>query len=256
MTGAVVLAAGPGTRLGALGARMPKTMIPVAGRPFLEHLAGRLLGAGLRPVVVAVNHHADTIVRYFTGHPLSDGLRFVHTERRGTGADMAQCLPSLDAPDFIVWNGDTIADINLTRFCADADSVDGRAVIALTRRPDVPNLGAWFVRDDGTVCATLEARLRPPPPTGYAWRGSSTGIVHLNTDALQRRFGASLPPSLYADVLPALAEDRRLSAFDNGYRYFLDFGTPADLARMDHAAVTGWTNRHGLPHLGRATSGP
>ncbi|WP_370651781.1 NTP transferase domain-containing protein [Frankia sp. Cj3] len=43
MTGAIVLAAGPGTRLGDLGARMPKTMLPVAGRPYLEHLVCRLL---------------------------------------------------------------------------------------------------------------------------------------------------------------------------------------------------------------------
>jgi mannose-1-phosphate guanylyltransferase len=240
MTGAVVLAAGPGTRLGLLGARVAKTMIPVAGRPFLEHLAGRLLSAGLYPVVVAVNHHADTIVRHFADHPLSYGLQFVHTDQRGTGADLGQCLSALHTPDFVVWNGDTIADIDLTKFCARARAQKSRAVIALTRRTDVPNRGAWFVRDDGTISATLEARLRPPPPTDHTWRGSSTGIVHLNKEQLLNRFGPTLPAGLYSEILPALATDRLLYAFDNGHRYFIDFGTRAALVRLDHTTITGW----------------
>lgn len=240
MTGAVVLAAGPGTRLGPLGARMAKTMIPVSGRPFLEHLAGRLIGDGLHPVVVAVNHHGESIVRYFADHPLSYGLRFVYTDQRGTGADMTQCLPFLHTNDFIVWNGDTIVDINLADFRMHAENADGRAVIALTRRPDVPNCGAWFVRADGTVSETLEARPRPSFPSDYAWRGSSTGILHLSRDLIRRRFGTRTPTELYAEILPALVANRELAAADNGYRYILDFGTRAALARLNHDVVVGW----------------
>lgn len=245
MTGAVVLAAGPGTRLGMLGMRMAKTMIPVAGRPFLEHLTGRLLGAGLFPVVVAVNHHADSIVRHFTDHPLVTGIRFVYTDRAGTGADLIQCLPGLHSDDFIVWNGDTIADIDIGAFRNEADRA-GRATIALTRRPDAPNLGAWFVESDGTVVATKEARpVAPPPEHGdYSWRGSSTGILHLRAHQLTR-YRSGYVPDLYSGILPALIEQRELAAYDNGYRYLLDFGTRPALAHLDHTAVTGWHTNAG-----------
>lgn len=263
MTGAVVLAAGPGTRLGILGKRMAKTMLPVAGRPFLEHLAGRLLGAGLYPVVVAVNHHADTIVNHFTGHPLTAGLRFVHTDQRGTGADLIQCLDSLHTDDFIVWNGDTIADIDLPNFLGHADTQTSngasRAVIALSRRPNVPNQNAWFVGDDGTVLATMEAEPRPAVPDDYAWRGSSTGILHLTKPLLGRfrnddaRSGDASFSDLYSGVLPELAERRELMAYDDGYRYFVDFGTRFALARIDHHAVTGWKppSTCARPHIAR-----
>jgi mannose-1-phosphate guanylyltransferase len=184
MTAAVVLAAGPGTRLGDLGARMAKTMIPVAGRPYLEHLAGRLLGAGLRPVVVAVHHHADAIFDHFHGHPLSVDLRFVRTDQRGTGADLLQCLDAVPTATFVVWNGDTIVDLDLPDLPSYGERTAGSAVTVLTRRPDAPNQDAWYVDADGTVLATLEAVPTPPAPAKYTWRGSSTGVVLLTKSLL------------------------------------------------------------------------
>lgn len=255
-TGAIVLAAGPGTRLGVMGTRMAKTMIPVAGRPFLEHLTGRLLGAGLFPVVVAVNHHADTIIRYFTDHPLVTGMRFAHTDRAGTGADLMKCLPHLHSDTFIVWNGDTIASLDIDAFRDHAAHHTGRAVIALSRRPDVPNRDAWYVQSDGTITATMEARPAVAPPADYSWRGSSTGIVHLDADQLAR-FHSGYVPDLYSGILPDLITRREVVAFDNGYRYLLDFGTCATLARLDHTAVTGWnpTGRHPRAGTRQSTSG-
>ena len=238
MTAAVVLAAGPGTRLGDLGARMAKTMIPVAGRPYLEHLAGRLLGAGLRPVVVAVHHHADAIFDHFHGHPLSVDLRFVRTEQRGTGADLLQCLDAVPTATFVVWNGDTIVDLDLPDLLSCGERIAGGAVTVLTRRPDAPNHYAWYVDADGTVLATLEAVPTPPAPAEYSWRGSSTGVVLL-TKSLLFSYRSHQAPGLYTTMLPSLISRRRVKAYDNGSRYFLDFGTPRALAQIDHRQVAG-----------------
>lgn len=239
MTAAVVLAAGPGTRLGDLGARMPKAMIPIAGRPYLEHLAGRLLGAGLHPVVVAVHHHADTILDHFAGCDFSAALRFVHTDQRGTGADLMRCLDVLPDTPFIVWNGDTILDLDLPGLLAYAQQNAGSGVIVLTRRADAPNHNAWYVDADGTVLATLEAAPTPPPPAVYAWRGSSTGVLRL-TRSLLAAYRSGEAPDLYTAILPPLTARRQLTAYDNGNRYFLDFGTPQALARVDHDQVARW----------------
>ncbi len=239
MTAAVVLAAGPGSRLGALGAQIPKTMIPVAGRPYLEHLTGRLLNAGLFPVVVAVHHHADRILDHFASHPSSADLRFVHTDQRGTGADLMRCLDALPDAPFVLWNGDTILDIDLPGLLAYSQQNDGSAVIVLTHRPDAPNLDAWYVASDGTVLATLEAKPPPAPPPAYAWRGSSTGVLLL-TKALLAPHLSHDASDLYAEILPALIAGRQLTAYDNGTRYFLDFGTPPALARLDDDQVAGW----------------
>jgi NDP-sugar pyrophosphorylase family protein len=157
MTAAVVLASGPGTRLGTLGAMMPKTMLPVGCRPYLEHLAIQLLNAGLRPVVVAVHHLAG-------------------------------------------------------------------GVIVLTRRTGVPNEGAFFVAGDGRVLASLEAVPAPAIPSTFAWRGSSAGVLLLRKSLLSP-FHSPLQRSLEKSILPSLIATRQLRAFDNGERYFLDFGT-------------------------------
>jgi mannose-1-phosphate guanylyltransferase len=239
MTAAVVLAAGAGTRLGDLGARMPKTMIPVAGRPFLEHLTGRLLWAGLRPVVVAVHHHADAILGHFGGHASAADLRFVYTDQLGTGADLMRCLDAVPEAAFVVWNGDTVVDLDLADVLALGEQRPGRGVIVLTQRPDAPNHNAWYVDPDGTVLATLEAVPTPPPPTTFGWRGSSTGVLLLSKPLLAPYLWREAP-ELYAAILPALIAQRQLIAYDNGNRYFLDFGTPQDLARLDHDQVAHW----------------
>jgi len=238
MTAAVVLAAGPGTRLGDLGARMPKTMIPVAGRPFLEHLTGRLARAGLRPVVVAVHHHADAILHHFAGNTSAADLRFVYTDQRGTGADLMRCLDAVPEAAFVVWNGDTVLDLDLADVLAHGEQRPERGVIVLTRRPDAPNHNAWYVDADGTVLATLEAAA-PVPPTTFGWRGSSTGVLLLSKPLLAPYLSTEAP-ELYAAILPALTAARQMVAYDNGNRYFLDFGTPQDLARLDHDQVAHW----------------
>lgn len=240
MIGAIVLAAGPGSRLNELGARMPKAMIPVDGRPYLEHLVGRLLGARLCPVIVAVHHHADMILAHFNGHPYGQNLRFVHTKQRGTGADLLTCLDVLPTPTFIVWNGDTIVDLDLPALLRRGERATGSAVIVLTRRGGVPNEGAWYVDAGGTVLASREAIPAPATPPDYAWRGSSTGVLLLRRSLLATYRPADAP-DLYTTILPSLIARRRMRAFDNGTRYFLDFGTPQGLAQIDHTQVAGWT---------------
>jgi NDP-sugar pyrophosphorylase family protein len=119
------------------------------------------------------------------------------------------------------------------------DRVAGNAVIVLTRRPDTPNAGAWYVDSECTVLASLEAAPRPTEPAEFAWRGSSTGVVYL-TKPLLSEYRSGRTPDLYSSILPKLIGHRSLKAYDNGIRYFLDFGTPADLARIDHSQVSSW----------------
>jgi len=233
--GAVVLAGGPGTRLGELGAVTPKTMLPVAGRPYLEHLASRLLAAGVRPVVVGVHHLADMIVSHFADHDRWPDLVFVTTGQGGTGADLLDCLPHIPTDSFIVWNGDTVVSVDLTALLAHARQETSRGVIVLTRRHDVPNRGAFYVADDGTVLASMEAMPTPAAPRRHAWRGSSTGVLVLRRSLLER-FRPSPPASLEHTILPALITTGHLHAYDNGTNYFLDFGTPERLAQLHRDA--------------------
>jgi N-acetyl-alpha-D-muramate 1-phosphate uridylyltransferase len=66
----MILAAGLGTRLGALGETTPKALIEVGGRTLLERVVGRFVAAGATRVVVNVHHHAERIARFVAGHDL------------------------------------------------------------------------------------------------------------------------------------------------------------------------------------------
>ena len=68
---AMVLAAGRGTRLAPLTDATPKPLLPVAGRPFLEHILDFLRAAGIREVVLNLHH----LGRRIEAH-LGDGARF------------------------------------------------------------------------------------------------------------------------------------------------------------------------------------
>jgi len=181
------------------------------------------------------------IIDHFDGHAVSSELRFVCTDQRGTGADLIQCLDAVPDSAFIVWNGDTILDLDIADLLAYGENKHRSAVIVLTRQPDAPNHDAWYVDADGTVRATLEAAHPQSPPLAYAWRGSSTGTLLLNKSHLVRYRNSAIT-DLYSAILPALIYGRILTAYDNGTRYFLDFGTPQALARIDASQVTGWAS--------------
>jgi MurNAc alpha-1-phosphate uridylyltransferase len=63
---AMVLAAGYGTRLLPLTERMPKPLVPVAGKPMMEYALDRLLAYGLEEVVVNVSHHKEQLIQYLS----------------------------------------------------------------------------------------------------------------------------------------------------------------------------------------------
>ena len=65
MTQVVILAGGLGTRLGPLAEGLPKSMIPVAGRPFLEHVLRQAAGQGFDEALLLVGFGADLIESHF-----------------------------------------------------------------------------------------------------------------------------------------------------------------------------------------------
>src|SRR5262249_3937835 len=68
---AIILAAGKGTRMRGLTREMPKPMLPVNGKPILEHIVEGLIGAGIRDIFIVTGFRAETIENYF-----GDGSRW------------------------------------------------------------------------------------------------------------------------------------------------------------------------------------
>ena len=65
---AMIFAAGMGTRLRPLTDRMPKALVPIAGKPLLQWQIEKLREAGLTRIVINIHHKAEQIVQFVEQH--------------------------------------------------------------------------------------------------------------------------------------------------------------------------------------------
>ena len=89
---AVILAAGAGTRLGALGRVHSKPMVPVAGRPLIDWVIRSLRRAGVGPLIV-VGHPSDSQLAAFLGEQHPAITLVVQPQRRGIADALCHALP-------------------------------------------------------------------------------------------------------------------------------------------------------------------
>lgn len=138
-TTVAVLAGGLGQRLAAVtGDALPKVLVPVLGRPFVEWQLETLARSGATHVVLLVAHHSDQVRAH-----VGDGTRFGVTvdyvedgpARLGTGGALRAALPSL--PDtFWVTYGDTLLDVDLDRAGAAFASAPEPALMTVLENRD------------------------------------------------------------------------------------------------------------------------
>ena len=223
---AVVLAGGRGTRLGPLSVDVPKPLIPVAGRPFLDLVAGWLRDEGVVDTVYSAGYLGDQIVAWVEGLPLLVGERA--TCRReptalGTGGAVIGCL-DLCQELILVTNGDTLLLTKLGPIVERLrrDALDG--IIVAIRVDDASRFGSLGVGDDGLLRSFREK----VPGAGLV----NGGLCLFKRATLERRLPAR-PSSLERDVIPALVLERARIGVAVVEAPFIDIGVPDALAAAD-----------------------
>jgi len=109
---AVVLAAGLGTRMRPLTFTKPKFLLPVAGKPALDHVLLLLKNAGISEVAMLVGYGKEQIMeRYGDGSKLGIKLEYLHQhELLGTANAVSLAEDFVAGGHFLVMNGDTLID--------------------------------------------------------------------------------------------------------------------------------------------------
>jgi dTDP-glucose pyrophosphorylase len=108
----VIMAGGLGTRLRPLTENCPKPMIPVAGKPMLEHIIDRAKEEGFSHFIISVNYLGQIIEDYFE-NGTRHGVRIEYLKEStplGTAGALALLKPRPEIP-FVVTNGDILSDI-------------------------------------------------------------------------------------------------------------------------------------------------
>ncbi len=139
---ALILAGGSGTRLRPLTYEIPKPMMPVNGRPILEHLIEQLKKADFMDIIISVGYLGSRIREYF-GDGSKFGVRIRYSEETtalGTGGAIKK-NQNLIYDDVIVLNGDNLFDFDLNKIYDFHKKEKPLATIALISREDVSQFG-------------------------------------------------------------------------------------------------------------------
>lgn len=155
---AIVLAAGEGSRMRPLTLSRPKVMVPIGGRPFLDHVVDRAMEAGVIRFVFVVGYRSEVIIDHFgDGNEFGADIEYVvQSEQLGTGHALMMA-EDMATDRFLVLNGDVLADLpSLKRFL----EIKGDAVAA-KRVADPSRYGVFEV--DGDRLRSVVEKSRSPP---------------------------------------------------------------------------------------------
>jgi MurNAc alpha-1-phosphate uridylyltransferase len=222
VTRAFILAAGRGERMRPLTDRIPKPLIPVRGRPLIEHHLAHLAEAGVREVVINLGWLGENI----RGH-LGDGARFglqIAWSDEGwpaleTGGGLFRALPLLGEAPFLLINGDVYTDYPFASLLQRARHLPPAELAHLVLVPNpAHNPSGDFALESGRVIEPAPPQLTFSglsvlhPALFAGCRPGAFGLAPLlRTAAKQGRVGGELFQGLWSDVgtperLAALAQ--------------------------------------------------
>jgi NDP-sugar pyrophosphorylase family protein len=225
----MILAGGLGTRLRPAFDSGPKSMAPVAGRPFLEYLLRQIAQSGFHDVLLCVGYGREQIEEW-AGDGKKWGLKIrysVEPAPLGTAGAVKLAAKLIDSEAFLVFNGDSFLAIDLGSLVRQQLRSRAWATIALARVRDSARYGAVALKPDGDIKAFLE-KSAIAEADNCGWYLVNGGIYVFNKVVL------SLVPemttvSLEREVFPQLLPRGVKGFVSEGY--FIDIGLPGDFQR-------------------------
>jgi D,D-heptose 1,7-bisphosphate phosphatase len=138
-TKAIIMAGGRGERMRPLTDKLPKPMLPIAGKPVLEHQIELLKKNGITKIVICGHYLFGMIKDYFgSGERFGVELEYMDEEiPMGTGGAIKNAEGLITTDYFFVFNGDTMTEINTRRLFEFHKAKDGLGTLVL-RHSDHP----------------------------------------------------------------------------------------------------------------------
>jgi mannose-1-phosphate guanylyltransferase/phosphomannomutase len=209
----MILAAGKSTRLGEIGARVPKPMLLLRGRPILEWTIERLRTAGISEIAINLHHAADIIPAHF-----GDGSEwnvqityFVEEDILGTAGAVTNARAMLADDSFLLVYGDTVLDWDPTPMIIDHLLYRPLASVVVAEVEDPSRLGVVSVTPDWRISGFVEKPGNRPELGRWVNAGlcifEPAIFEHLPTARLCD-FGKDVFPLLLAHRLPLRAYPR------------------------------------------------
>lgn len=244
----VIMAGGKGTRISELFPDIPKPLIPICGKPVLEHEIKILKEQGFDDIILTVSHMADKLKKYF-----GDGEKFgVHIEYfveeipLGNAGALFRLRDKL-TEDFLLLNADSVFNIDLNRFVKFHKEHNALATL-FTHPNDHPyDSGLLLVDENNSVQKWLAKEDERP----QFYRNLVNAGLHVLSPKLLEKKIDSDKIDLDRHLLKPLAGTGKMFAYISP-EYVKDMGTPERYSAVCEDFRKGLVNAKNLKNKQRA----
>jgi len=235
---AVVLAAGEGIRLRPLTLTRPKHLIPIGGKPLLEHLLTSVKTAGLEEVLIVVHYMGEQIQRFFgDGSKFGMQLKYVFQKGIGGTADAIGTIEPFVEDDFLLIYGDLLVTPNVIeqvlRSHGKEKPTATMAVVPVSHPEDY-----GIVNLVGSYVTEIFEKPSKEVPTNLA----NAGIYIFSTEIFQKIRQTSLSSRGELEITDSLRllldEKKSVLAVQIPGEEWLDVGRPWDLFEANERVLS------------------
>jgi NDP-sugar pyrophosphorylase family protein len=206
----MILAAGEGRRLRPLTDRLPKPMLPIAGRPLLEYTITYLRDCGVTDLAINLYHLPQVVIDYFgDGSRWGVSLRYSVEERLLGSAGGVKRLQSFFDETFVVFYGDLLTWTDLRPMIELHRSAGVLATMGLYHVPDPWNRGIVQLDEAKNIIRFVEK-----PPHAQVFSNLANAGIYILEPAVLNRIPAEQVYDFGHDVFPGLlAEGVRVAGY-------------------------------------------
>ena len=224
------MAGGRGTRIASVNAEVPKPMIPIDGKPVLEHEIECLRSQGFTDLILTVSHLGNVIMDYFgdgsgispaTGKPFGVTISyFFEKEPLGNAGALFKIKDQL-TEDFLLLNADAMFDVDFNRFVAYHKSHGGLVTLFTHPNSHPYDSGLILANEQGSV----EKWLAKEDPRPNHYRNRVNAGLHVISPKVLDMEITTAKVDLDRQLLKPLAGTGKMFCYDSP-EYVKDMGTP------------------------------
>ncbi|MFH1593299.1 MAG: nucleotidyltransferase family protein [Candidatus Omnitrophota bacterium] len=229
MLKAVILAGGRGERLRPLTDNLPKPMVDIKGRPFLEHQIGLLKKSGISEILLCVGYLKESIIDHFQdGSQLGVKIEYsIEEEPAGTGGALI-IAKDLLPEEFFLFNGDSYLPIEYSGL-ADFWYQCGSYAGVIVCYENTERIAKNNISLDSAGCVSEYDKRSQKKNLRYV----DAGVSIFKKEILEM-IPAGRVVSIEEEIFPLLIKEKRLIGYPTSQRYY-DMGTPDRLREIEGA---------------------
>ena len=233
----MIFAAGLGTRLKPFTDHMPKALVPVAGKPMLEHVILKLKSFGVDELVINVHHFAQQIIDFLKEKDHFGIKIWISDETEElleTGGGIKKAAPFFDEP-FLVHNADILSNVDLKAMYDYHLTSGNDATLLVSPRKTVRYL---LLNETNRLCGWVNKDTLQTKPEGFVYQPEiqkeyAFGGIHIISPTLFKYMEGWSGKFSIMDFYLQTCQKAQLGGYIKDDLHLIDIGKLETLAKAE-----------------------